>query len=206
MRNEYEKIGIYGGTFNPPHFGHVIAVKEARRALELDRVIVIPAAVPPHKELDGKATPASDRFEMTKLAFQEVEFAVVSDIEIRREGPSYTVDTLWELHEEYPGAVFSLIMGADMFMSIHQWKSAEEIFSLSRICGLSRQDNQTEELQKHAGFLLDRYGASCEVVKNPVVEISSSELREILVRGGESKFLQPQVYDYIKEKGLYSGD
>lgn len=201
--SEKKLIGVYGGTFNPPHFGHVIAVKEARRMLGLDRVIVIPAAIPPHKRTPENTPPAGQRYEMARIAFEDIEFAEVSDIEIMREGPSYTVDTLWQLHELYIGAELCLIVGADMFMTLHTWYMAEEIFSLCRVAALSRAAEQTGELKKQAGFLLERYGIVCEVLENPVVEISSSELREKIRNGEASRFLQPRVYDYIAEKGLY---
>ncbi|MDR1116868.1 MAG: nicotinate-nucleotide adenylyltransferase [Oscillospiraceae bacterium] len=204
MGREYEKIGIYGGTFDPPHLGHVIAVQEVKRELKLDRVLVIPASVPPHKELsDGSAT-AAQRLEMARLAFSEVKFAEVSGIEIARRGASYTADTLWELHDLYPDALLTLIMGADMFESVHMWKDAEVIFSLAGLCALSRKLEQAEALHRQADFLAERYGASCQVLKNPVIDISSSELRELIRGGAESKYLQPQVGEYIVKNGLYS--
>jgi len=203
MKKIPEKIGIYGGTFDPPHFGHVIAVKEARRGLGLDRVVVIPANIPPHKQRES-AVYVEQRLEMTRLAFKNVEFVEVSDLEIRREGASYTADTLDELREIYPDDEFYLLMGTDMFLTVQNWRNVEEIFARCKICGLSREQNQTAEMKAHGAFLFERYGAEYEVIENPVVEISSTELREILKDGGESIFLPTEVLEYIKKEGLYS--
>ncbi len=200
--NKTEKIGIYGGSFDPPHFGHVIAVKEARRSLGLDRVLVIPAAIPPHKRISGRAT-AEQRFEMTRLAFENVKFAEVRDDELRREGPSYTADTVAELREEFPDARFYLLTGADMFMTIQNWWNVEEIFASCTVVALSREAGQTDELREHAVWLGHRYAVSTEVVENPVVEISSTELRGLIAKGQQSKFLPEKVAQYIAREGLY---
>lgn len=200
--NEAEKIGLYGGSFNPPHFGHTIAVKEARRALKLDRVLVMPAAVAPHKQTAGGAS-AEQRLEMTKLAFENIKFAEVRDDELQRTGPSYTADTVAALREEFPDARFYLICGADMFMSVQNWWNAEEIFASCTIVGLSREQGQTEEMREHAIWLGHRYGTATEVVENPVVEISSTELRAAIKAGEQSKFLPEQVSEYIAREGLY---
>ena len=202
-----EKIGLYGGSFNPPHFGHVIAVKETRRSLKLDRVLVMPAAVPPHKAMGMEVTP-EQRLEMTRLAFAAVPFAEVRDDELKRSGPSYTADTVAALREEFPDARFYLITGADMFLTIQNWWHADEIFASCTIVGLSRSEGETPELKEHAVWLGHRYGAYAEVVENPVVEISSTQLREALHRrelGELNKFLPPPVADYIEKEGLYRG-
>ena len=200
-----KKIGIYGGSFDPPHYGHVIAVKEARRSLDLDQVLVIPAAVPPHKAASVKTTPVQ-RLEMTRLAFAAVPFAEVRDDELRRSGPSYTADTVAALREEFPEDRFYLITGADMFLTVQNWWHAEEILSSCTIVGLSREDGQTEELKEHAIWMGHRFGAATEVVENPVVEISSTALREALRDGDAAelgKYLPEPVAEYIAREGLY---
>ena len=200
-----EKIGIYGGTFNPPHIGHVKLAEEVKKQLDLDKIVVVSAKNPPHKVMPEGSPSAEERLEMTKLAFDGLDFVEVSDIEIRREGPSYTADTMLEFHDIYPDAALWLLMGADMFMTIHMWRRPEEIFSLCRLCVLAREEGEQDMLQKQAGFLLERYGAGCDIVKNPVIEISSTQLREGIAHGAESIYLPPKVLKYVQKKGFYRG-
>ena len=118
-------IGIYGGSFNPPHKGHMLAAAQCRAALGLERVIVIPAAVPPHKALADGSPDAQTRLALTKLAVRGLDGFEVSDMELRREGPSYTVDTLRQLAAEHPDDTLWLMMGTDMFLSFSSWREPE---------------------------------------------------------------------------------
>ena len=131
-------IGIYGGTFNPPHKGHMLAAAQCRAALGLERVLVIPAAVPPHKALFDGSPDAATRLRMTELAVQGLDGFEVSDVELRREGPSYTVDTLRELSAQHPGETLSLMMGTDMFLSFADWREPEQIAQLAQIVCFAR--------------------------------------------------------------------
>ncbi len=200
--NKEMRIGIYGGTFDPPHYGHVVAAAEAMRKLSLDRLFVVPAKTPPHKSVEGHSS-AEDRFAMAEIAFRKIPGAVVSDIELQREGPSYTADTLEELSRRYPDARFFLLMGADMFLSLQSWRRSEEILSECTPVAFARDEGQYDELVRHAGFLMERYGAHCEVIENHALPASSSEIREALRRGEKSEFLQDGVLEYIGRRRLY---
>ena len=134
------RIGIFGGSFNPPHLGHILAVREFREKLTLDRVLLIPAATPPHKTLTANSPAADHRLEMTRLAAAELPFAEVSDIELRREGASYTADTIEALRRVYPQDEFFLLMGTDMFLSFDTWYQPERIAAQATIAVAHRED------------------------------------------------------------------
>lgn len=201
-QNELMRIGIYGGTFDPPHYGHVVAAAEAARKLELDKLFVIPANFTPRKA-DVRQASNTDRLAMTELAFAKIPGAVVSDIELEREGPSYTADTLDELAEQYPDAQFFLLLGADTFTSMQSWVRSDEIFARCTPVAFSRDEDQQNELIRHAGFLMERYGAHCEVLDSHVLPASSTEIREALRKGEKCEFLQDSVAEYIAERRLY---
>jgi len=194
-------IGIFGGTFNPPHNGHVNAVRAAKDELGLDSVVIIPSGLPPHKALPPGSPSAEDRLEMTRLAFKDEDYAVVSDIEICREGKSYTADTLWELRELCPNARLTLIVGSDMFLSMHTWYMPEEIFSLCGVCVLMRSKADEPALREQSIFLAERFGAECTIVYNEVIDISSTELRGKNRRAED--YIPAAVMAYIRAKGLY---
>jgi len=142
---------------------------------------------------------------MTEIAFDGMEHVTVSDVEIKREGPSYTADTIGELREMYPDTEFWLITGTDMFLSIQTWVRPEEILSSCGICALSRGKGETEKLYRHAEFLTQRYGAECAILDNSIVEVSSTEVREAVARGEGDGYLPAKLLDYIKAKGFYNG-
>ena len=200
-----ERIGIYGGTYSPPHIGHLKAAEYAIEALGLDRLLLIPTGVSPHKAMSAGATSA-DRLEMLRLSAANMEKAQVSDIEIRRQGSSYTVDTLRAIREENPGAELVLLMGTDMFVSFLSWREPESILALATLavfCRGERGERQRIEAQKAN---LEAMGAKIRLVENPVNAISSTDLRRMLVFGCADPFLMPGVGDYIREKGLYGLD
>ena len=134
------KIGIYGGTFNPPHLGHVLAARAAKASLGLDQVLLIPDGQPPHKELpEGSPTP-EQRLEMTRLAAETEPWLKACSIEFGRPGKSYTSDTLRELKRQYPDDTLYLLMGTDMFLSLHTWHEPQVICQHSVIVGFRRQE------------------------------------------------------------------
>ena len=197
------RIGIYGGTYSPPHIGHLRAAEYAIEALKLDRLLLIPTGVSPHKEMSAGAS-AADRLQMLRLSAASIDKAEVSDIEIRRAGSSYTVDTLRQIRAENPGAELVLLMGTDMFLSFLSWRAPKIIMQLSALAVFCRGDkgeNAKIEAQKSA---LEALGARVELVQNPVTAISSTDLRRMLVFGCADSFLMPGVGDYIREKGLYT--
>lgn len=203
------KIGIYGGTFNPPHLGHMAAAKTAAQVLGLDKLILIPAAVPPHKQLpEGSATP-EQRLEMAKIMADNLNMpgvAQVSDIELRREGKSYTSDTLVAMKALYPEAELWLLMGTDMFLTIQNWHEPEKIMELAGICAFGRTEQDGEELfAPQRKFLQDKYNARLTTITLPgLVDISSTQLRNVLDDGQGEEFLCPAVYGYILMNGLYA--
>ena len=197
-----ERIGIYGGTYSPPHIGHLRAAEYAIEACKLDRLLLIPTGVSPHKAMSAGASSA-DRLEMLRLSAAQIEKTEVSDIEILREGRSYTVDTLGTIREENPGAELVLLMGTDMFTSFLTWKDPERIMELATLAVFCRGERGEQERIDAQKATLEAMGAKIELVHNPVTAISSTDLRRMLVFGCADPFLMPGVGDYIREKGLY---
>ena len=200
------KIGIYGGTFDPIHRGHLTAAKAVRDALGLNKLLLIVDSIPPHKELPADSAGNEDRLAMTELATAELgKWAEVSDIELRRQGKSYTSDTLRELKAMYPDDELWLIVGSDMFLSFHTWHEPEVIASLAGIAAVSRlEESEDDAFAAQKKYLEAAYGANIVTVKNPdVIEVSSTEVREALSRGEGRAYLSDAVYGYIARKHLY---
>ena len=199
-------IGVYGGTFDPPHWGHITAARAAMEQLGLDKLVLIPDRVPPHKALpEGSASP-EQRLEMAALATAELgKRAEVSDWELRRNGPSYTSDTLAELRREYPEDTLWLLMGSDMFLSLQTWHAPEEIMALARIAPFSREAEDESAAFAAQKVRLEReYGAQICIVQNPEVrELSSTEVRAALAAGQGGDLLPPAVYGYVLREHLY---
>lgn len=204
------KIGVYGGTFNPPHLGHLAAARAVFELLGLDRLLLIPAGVPPHKVMPQGSPSAAQRLEMTRLAGEQLglgDRVQVLDMELTREGKSYTADTLEILHGQYPEDELWLLMGTDMFLTLQGWRQPEKILSLAGIAAFGRTEADTEELfAVQREYLMNTYpGARIFTLTIPgVVDVSSTELREKLARGGGENFLSPAVYGYILRHGLYN--
>ena len=200
------KIGIYGGTFDPIHRGHLTAAKAVRDALGLNKLLLVVDSIPPHKELPADSAGNEDRLAMTELATAELgKWAEVSDIELRRQGKSYTSDTLRQLKAMYPDDELWLIVGSDMFLSFHTWHEPEVIASLAGIAAVSRlEENEDDAFAAQKKHLEAAYGAHIVTVKNPnVIEVSSTEVREALSRGEGRAYLSDAVYGYIARKHLY---
>ena len=197
-----ERIGIYGGTYSPPHIGHIRAAEYAIKACKLDRLLLIPTGVSPHKGMSTGATSA-DRLQMLRLSAEGLEKAEVSDIELKREGRSYTVDTLRAIREENPGSELVLLMGTDMFTSFLTWREPEAIMKLATLAVFCRGEKGEQAKIREQKLALEAMGAKIELVENPVTAISSTDLRRMLVFGCGDPFLMPGVGDYIREKSLY---
>ena len=203
------KIGIYGGSFNPIHRGHLTAAQSAAEQLGLDKLFLIPASVPPHKELTADSAAAHHRLEMTVLSTAELNCAAeVLDIELKRQGKSYTSDTLRQLKELYPEDELWLLMGTDMFLSFHTWHEPEVITSLASIAAFSRtEEGEDEEFAAQEAFLEREYGANVVTLQNPrVIEVSSTQVRAALPLGEGEEYLTPAVYGYILRHKLYGTD
>ncbi|MBR5543098.1 MAG: nicotinate (nicotinamide) nucleotide adenylyltransferase [Oscillospiraceae bacterium] len=197
------RIGIMGGTFNPPHIGHINAAKSAKRSLDLSELILIPTAIPPHKEMAEDSANTDDRLHMTRL-IAELADAEVSDFEIVRGGRSYTVDTLTHFKEIYPEDELWLIMGTDMFLTLEEWREPERIFKLSNIAVVPRNSDDREKLLLHGEHLKNKYGATIRIIDVPAVTISSSDIRP--EPGQMAEYIPQSVLSYIKEKKLYGSE
>lgn len=202
------KIGVYGGTFNPPHLGHLAAAREAIEVLELDKLLLVPAAVPPHKALPQETPALEHRLAMVEKmadALQLPKVVEVSRLELEREGKSYTSDTLEAIHEQYPEAELWLIVGTDMFLTLHKWHDPAEILNLAGVCAFGRKEQDGEEVfAPQRDYLVKTYNARVATMVLPgLVDISSTRLRELLASGGGEEYLHPSVYGYILMHRLY---
>ena len=204
------KIGVYGGTFNPPHLGHVTAARAVFELLKLDLLLLVPAGLPPHKALPAGSPTPEQRLEMTRLAGEQLGLSDkvrVLDLELRREGRSYTSDTLAQLKVQYPDDELWLLMGTDMFLTLQTWHEPEKILSLAGIAAFGRTEEDTEELFSiQRDYLYRTYPqARLFTLTIPgVIDISSTELRDQLAKGEGGRLLPPAVYGYILREGLYN--
>ena len=204
------KIGIYGGTFNPPHLGHLTSARFALEELKLDKLLFVPAALPPHKTLPGESASPQERWEMIYLAADSLLLpgrVEACDLEMHRTGKSYTSDTLAQLREQYPEDELWLLMGSDMFLTLPSWHEPERILSLAGAAAFARtQSDEGARLDAQVRYLRETYGAKVQVIPLPrITEVSSTALRDLLAAGDASaaEYLPPAVYGYILMHGLY---
>ncbi len=202
------RIGIYGGSFDPPHIGHAEAARAAAAALKLDKLILVPAALPPHKELSAEGAGAEDRLAMTGIMADVLGRNVEVDrLELDRAGKSYTADTLREMKARYPGDELWLLMGSDMLFSLQNWREPEVILSLAAVAAFAREEeDDLREMKAHAGKLSETYGARVEVISLPVHPCSSTQVRRELKEGKRPQGLLDPVYGYILRHGLYGAN
>lgn len=190
------RIGVFGGTFDPPHIGHLVSAIEVRDALGLDRVLMVVAGEPWQKVTTRDVTPGELRLEMVRAAVAEEAGLEASDIELRREGPSYTVDTLSELAEEHPGAELVLILGSDAAAGLGTWHRPDEVARRCRIAVVERPGVTTAVPGR---FRVERVPA-------PRLEVSSSDLRDRAREGRSLRHLVPDaVVSLIREGDIYGG-
>jgi len=186
------KIGILGGTFNPVHIGHLILAEEVREKLALDKVIFIPTWLPPHKDNVDIAF-ATDRLNMLKLATKSNKFFGVSDIEIKRQGRSYTIDTLRELKDKFRRDELYFIIGSDLLKYINEWKDLEEINKMVKFIAATRPGYPLEKIPTYINTLAIR-----------AVDVSGFEVRQCVKENKSFGYLVPdKVFDYIKKRKLY---
>jgi nicotinate-nucleotide adenylyltransferase len=188
------KIGIFGGTFDPPHIGHLIAAQDACLQLALDRVLFVPAGQPPHK-LGQDITPAEIRLEMLTAALSDDERFQISQVELRRAGPSYMVDTLRELRKDFSSDELFLLLGADQVRELHTWREPHEVARLARIVLISRTGVvAVPELQVLVA-------QSIEVTR---IDVSATQIRKRIGAGQSIRYLvPPAVEQIIHRHGLY---
>ena len=219
------RIGLFGGTFNPIHLGHIQVVREVKTGFGLDKILIIPSALPPHKELDGVVN-AEDRLEMIRLAFSDDPNLVISDVELKRSGPSYTIDTVRHFKSISPeNTELYLIVGLDAFLEIDTWKSYDDLFLLIPFIVMYRaidKENSAELKWKslknylqskiskgytfsptRSSFIHDKKQPVCMFNVTPV-DISSTAIRKRIIEGRSIQGLVPDIVeDFINTKGLY---
>ena len=199
-----ERIGIYGGTFNPPHIGHIQAAKQAVKALGLSKLLIIPAYAPPHKAVLPTNSPtARQRLEMLRIAVADCPEIEVSDMELRREGVSYTVETVEALKRQYPEGELVLLMGTDMFLTFESWMRWEEILQNASLGVFYRGDKGEKPAIARKKEELEALGAKVTLVQNDVIAISSTQMRRLLAFRCAGELLPAGVLDYIRENRLY---
>jgi len=194
-------LGILGGTFNPPHLGHLVCAHEAQAELGLDRVALMPVAAPPHKPLPADPGPQV-RLEMCRLAARDVAWLEASDLEVRRGGASYTADTLAALHESHPEDDLTWIAGGDMALSLPGWRDPERVLSLARLAVAERRETRRDEIERALAGLAGR--RSVVFLDMPRIDVSSSEIRARVAAGRPVRWLLPDaVRAFVEERGLY---
>lgn len=193
------RIGVFGGTFDPPHVGHLIVARDVAEALDLDRVLLVPAARPPHKtDPDTPPAPASLRLEMLRVAVTDDPVLEVEDLELRREGPSYTVDTLESLAARHPGEALVLVIGVDQLAELATWRSPEALGRLARLAVMARAGTDPRAIDPGVDVPFD-------VVPTTRVDVSSTEVRRRLAEGRSIRYLVPDaVRRIIEREGLYA--
>lgn len=197
------KIGIFGGTFDPPHLGHKKYGEEAVERLSLDKLIVIPTFIPPHKSFNGAS--GEDRLAMTKALFDGNPRITVSALELERGGKSYTCETVKLLREKYPEDELIFLVGSDMLLSFHTWREPEHILDCVRLCAVSRNSSTGEaELKRYIDTYFKQRKDRFIICSFEPIELSSTQVRNS-VKSGEpiEKMTGGQVEKYIKEKELY---
>jgi nicotinate-nucleotide adenylyltransferase len=194
-------IGILGGTFNPPHMGHLVMAQEALDQLDLDRVMLMPVAVPPHKEA-GQDPGGAARVELCRLAVAGDDRFAVSTLEVERGGASFTVDTLRELHDLEPEHDLTFIVGGDMAQSLPAWREPEAILGLARLAVAEREGVRREDIARRLDPLHD--GDRVVFFDMPRIDVSSSSIRRRVAEGRPIRYLVPDaVAEAVAERGLY---
>ncbi len=192
-----------GGTFNPIHIAHTSMARAALIQADLDKVLFMPSKNPPHKS-EREVLAENFRADMVKIAIKEEDGFVYSDFELKREGTTYSADTLRLLNEQFPEDTFFFIMGGDSFFSIEKWYRPEEIMKRAVLLPISRDDAGLDEMLLQKKNLEEHYGAKIQIVTMPAIHISSSDIREKLSRQEDvSRYLSKGVTEYIKTNHLY---
>ncbi len=195
---------LYGGSFNPPHPAHVRAARLAYAALEPDRLIIMPAADPPHKSLPAGSPSPAERLELTRIAFEDFAEAEISDMELRRSGESFSSDTVRELMRLYPGCEISLVVGGDMLLYFEKWHEARWLMENIRIAALPREDDDMPRMREYAELLRRKYGARIVFINAPPMPMSSSDIRRLLGDRQGSAVLADGVYSRIIKTRNYA--
>ncbi len=197
------KLAIYGGSFNPPHLGHAAAIRAVLDTIRPDELRVIPAATPPHKKLPAGSPSAAERLRLAELAFGNIQGVTVSDMELKREGKSYTADTVRALRRENPGATLYLIIGTDMLETFAEWHDFRSILRSVTLVALAREIGELDAVRDAAARLRRDCGARVRVLSAKPLPVSSTQLRMLLPMRHGREFLNDAVYAAIIRKRLY---
>lgn len=200
-----KRIGIMGGTFDPVHNGHLLLGKQAYEEYHLDEIWYMPSHIPPHKK-DHRITAGADRIEMLRLALRELPYCIVSDFEMKREGNTYTAQTLELLRKEAPDDQFYFIIGADSLFQLEQWYQPEKVMALTSFLVSGREYPGAERtLEEQIAYLTEKYGAKIYPLHNEEVAVASADIRRRLAKGAiVSNDLPKAVEQYIRANGLYT--
>ncbi len=205
MIDTKKRIGILGGTFNPIHIGHLRMAECAREALELDSVLIMPTGNSYMKNAND-ILPGEIRLQMAELSIANNPYFKASDLEINRQGQTYTFETLEQLHVIYPNTDFYFIVGADCLFSIERWYKPDRIFEQCTLLAANRNDVPVTELQDKCEDLKKRFDAKIELFDMPQLDISSSMIRNLKKEGKSIRyFVTEPVFDYINTNHLYEG-
>jgi nicotinate-nucleotide adenylyltransferase len=197
------RVGILGGTFNPPHLGHLVCAQEAYRELGLDRVMLIPARIPPHKPVEHEPGP-EHRLALCRLAVADDERFAVSEFELRRDGPSYTVDTLEQLTSEAPNTELFLIVGGDIAVGLPQWRRPQRVLELASLAIAKRRGTARSSVDEALRAIGG--GERAHFFQMPCVEVSSTMVRRRARAGQPIRYLVPdRIVEYIERHHLYAG-
>lgn len=196
---------LYGGSFNPPHLGHVHAAEAVLHTLRPDRFLVIPDHLPPHKEFESGSPPPWARLEMCRIAFRKFPEIEVTDLELRREGRSFTAETVAQLDGENAEQELVLVIGADMLFSFRQWFRYQYLLDRCTLAVLSRESGESEALRQEAQKLREEERARIVLIPAEPFPASSTEIRAALRRGECPAALDEEVYRWIRENRYYEG-
>ncbi len=197
------KIGLIGGTFNPVHYGHLILSEYVRDYCKLDKIIFIPTGLSPHK-LSNTVIHPKIRFHMTKLAIDSNKYFSLTDIETCKTGISYTIDTIREMKKIYKNQELYFIIGADSLFQLPTWNHYEKLIQETNIIVVNRPGGKNHLIQEKINEYKELFGGNIIQVKTPLIDISSSNIRDRVKNGRSIKYLLPEnVEDYILQKGLY---
>lgn len=197
------KIAIYGGSFNPPHLGHLEAAKTVCAELAPDKLLIIPDNIPPHKAMDPGSPTSEERLALCRIAFRSIPGAEISDMEIRRRGKSYTAHTVRELRERYPDDELFLVVGSDMLLSFEEWYEFEYLLSECTLAVVSREEDDLDALRAHKALLSEKYAARVHILQHAPLPMNSSEIRVWLRLRLGSDLLDNAVYAEIIRRRYY---
>ena len=196
-------IFLYGGSFNPPHLGHREVVAALCGTLRPDRFLIIPDRIPPHKDMAADSPAPEERLSLCELAFGSIPGVEISDIELNREGKSYTYDTICTLKQQYPNDEFTLVIGTDMFLSFEEWYRYCDLLSMTELLVLAREKDDDQAIEAHAASMRERYGASITVFPHEPIPMCSADIRAMLPKRRGRELLHDSVYSEIIRCGYY---